>query len=125
LPECYVERLDALKSYYYELCDMRADLVSKRGLSTPEPAERRHQGRARASRMCRFALQFLSEGFLRLLTRRGVGAEALRCAGDAVPTLVSRSEDAGGSTRQAAKAAGAARSGVAVARDSRSTAQAR
>jgi hypothetical protein len=37
LPECYVERLDALKHYYYELCDMRADLVSIReGLSSPE-----------------------------------------------------------------------------------------
>ena len=37
LPECYVERLDALKKYYYDLCDMRADLVSIReGLSSPE-----------------------------------------------------------------------------------------
>jgi hypothetical protein len=37
LPECYVERLDALKRYYYELSDMRADLVSIReGLSDPE-----------------------------------------------------------------------------------------
>ena len=27
LPECYVERLDALKHYYYALSDMRADLV--------------------------------------------------------------------------------------------------
>jgi hypothetical protein len=37
LPDCYVERLDALKHYYYELCDMRADLVSIReGLSSPE-----------------------------------------------------------------------------------------
>ena len=34
LPECYVERLDALKHYYYALSDMRADLVSIReGLS--------------------------------------------------------------------------------------------
>ena len=37
LPECYVERLDALKDYYYELSDMRANLVSVReGLSSPE-----------------------------------------------------------------------------------------
>jgi hypothetical protein len=37
LPECYVERLDALKHYYYALSDMRADLVSIReGLSSPE-----------------------------------------------------------------------------------------
>ena len=37
LPDCYVERLDALKHYYYELSDMRADLVSTReGLSGPE-----------------------------------------------------------------------------------------
>jgi hypothetical protein len=37
LPDCYVERLDALKHYYYELSDMRADLVSIReGLSSPE-----------------------------------------------------------------------------------------
>jgi hypothetical protein len=38
LPECYVERLAALKHYYYELSDMRADLVSIReGLSSQEP----------------------------------------------------------------------------------------
>ena len=37
LPDCYVERLDALKHHYYALCDMRADLVSIReGLSSPE-----------------------------------------------------------------------------------------
>jgi hypothetical protein len=37
LPECYVERLDALKNYYYELSDMRFDLVSIReGLSSPD-----------------------------------------------------------------------------------------
>jgi hypothetical protein len=37
LPECYVERLDALRHYYYELSNMRADLVSIReGLSSPE-----------------------------------------------------------------------------------------
>jgi hypothetical protein len=37
LPECYVERLDALKHYYYALSDMRADLVSVReALSSPE-----------------------------------------------------------------------------------------
>jgi hypothetical protein len=37
LPDCYVERLDALKRYYYELSDMRADLVSIReALSSPE-----------------------------------------------------------------------------------------
>jgi len=37
LPECYVERLDALKHYYYALSDLRADLVSIReGLSSPE-----------------------------------------------------------------------------------------
>ena len=37
LPDCYVERLDALKHYYYALSDMRADLVSIReGLSSPE-----------------------------------------------------------------------------------------
>src|SRR6516165_11414342 len=30
LPARYVERLDALKSYYYELSDMRADLVTIR-----------------------------------------------------------------------------------------------
>ena len=37
LPDCYVERLDALKHYYYELSDMRADLVSiRKGLSDPE-----------------------------------------------------------------------------------------
>ena len=37
LPECYVERLDALKHYYYALSDIRADLVSIReGLSSPE-----------------------------------------------------------------------------------------
>ena len=37
LPDCYVERLDALKHYYYELSDMGADLVSVReGLSSPE-----------------------------------------------------------------------------------------
>jgi hypothetical protein len=34
LPECYVERLDALKHYYYALSNMRAALVSIReGLS--------------------------------------------------------------------------------------------
>jgi hypothetical protein len=27
LPECYVERLDALKHYYYALSNTRADLV--------------------------------------------------------------------------------------------------
>ena len=37
LPESYVERLDALRHYYYELSNMRADLVSIReGLSSPE-----------------------------------------------------------------------------------------
>src|SRR5215469_6981956 len=37
LPECYVERLDALKHHYYALSDMRADLMSIReGLSSPE-----------------------------------------------------------------------------------------
>ena len=37
LPARYVERLDALKGYYYELSDMRADLVTIReGLSSPE-----------------------------------------------------------------------------------------
>ena len=37
LPECYVERLDALKHHYYALSDMRADLVSIReGLADPE-----------------------------------------------------------------------------------------
>ena len=37
LPDCYVERLDALKHHYYALCDMRADLVGIReGLSSPE-----------------------------------------------------------------------------------------
>jgi hypothetical protein len=37
LPERYVERLDALRHYYYALSDMRADLVSIReGLSSPE-----------------------------------------------------------------------------------------
>ena len=37
LPVCHVERLDALKKYYYDLCDMRADLVSVRdGLSSAE-----------------------------------------------------------------------------------------
>jgi hypothetical protein len=30
LPECYVERLDALNYYYYALSDMRAVLVSIR-----------------------------------------------------------------------------------------------
>jgi hypothetical protein len=42
LPDCYVERLDALKHYYYALSDMRADLVSIReGLSTTESSELR------------------------------------------------------------------------------------
>src|SRR6516165_11788717 len=37
LPDCYVERLDALKHHYYALCDMREDLMSIReGLSSPE-----------------------------------------------------------------------------------------
>ena len=37
LPDCYVERLDVLKHYYYALSDMRADLVSIReGLSSAE-----------------------------------------------------------------------------------------
>ena len=37
LPECYVERLDALKHYYYALSDKRAELVTIRdGLSDPE-----------------------------------------------------------------------------------------
>ena len=37
LPDCYVERLDALKHHYYALSDMRADLMSIReGLSSPE-----------------------------------------------------------------------------------------
>jgi hypothetical protein len=37
LPDCYVERLDALKHHYYALSDMRADLVSIReGLSSSE-----------------------------------------------------------------------------------------
>jgi hypothetical protein len=37
LREYYVERLDALRHYYYELSNMRADLVSIReGLSSPE-----------------------------------------------------------------------------------------
>ena len=30
MPECYVERLGTLTHYYYELSDMRADLVSFR-----------------------------------------------------------------------------------------------
>ena len=35
VPDCYVERLDALKHHYYALCDMRADLVNIReGLSS-------------------------------------------------------------------------------------------
>jgi hypothetical protein len=43
LPECYVERLDGLKHYYYELFDMRADLVSIReSLSSPETQLLRH-----------------------------------------------------------------------------------
>jgi hypothetical protein len=37
MPDCYVERLDALKHHYYALSDMRADLVTIReGLSDPE-----------------------------------------------------------------------------------------
>jgi hypothetical protein len=37
LPECYVERLDALKHHYFALRDMRADLVGIReGLSSAE-----------------------------------------------------------------------------------------
>jgi hypothetical protein len=44
LPECYVERLDALKDYYYELSDMRANLVSVReGLSSPESEQLTHE----------------------------------------------------------------------------------
>jgi hypothetical protein len=44
LPDCYVERLDALKHYYYELSDMRADLVSIReGLSSPESGQLTHE----------------------------------------------------------------------------------
>ena len=43
MPECYVERLDALKRYYYELSDMRFDLVSIReGLSSPESGQLTH-----------------------------------------------------------------------------------
>ena len=39
VPDCYVDRLDALKHHYYVLCDMRADLVSIReGLSTQRRA---------------------------------------------------------------------------------------
>jgi hypothetical protein len=42
LPECYVERLDALKHYYHALSDMRADLLSVReGLSCTESSELR------------------------------------------------------------------------------------
>jgi hypothetical protein len=37
LPECYVERLDALKTYHDDLRDMRSDLANIReGLSNPE-----------------------------------------------------------------------------------------
>jgi hypothetical protein len=44
LPECYLERLDALKHYYYALNDMRADLVSIReGLSSPETQRLIHE----------------------------------------------------------------------------------
>jgi hypothetical protein len=38
------ERLDALKHYYYELSDMRVDLVSIReGLSSPESGQLTHE----------------------------------------------------------------------------------
>jgi hypothetical protein len=44
LPECYVERLDALKHYYYALSDMRADLVTIReGLSSSESGKLAHE----------------------------------------------------------------------------------
>jgi hypothetical protein len=44
LPERYVERLDALKHYYYALSDMRADLVSIReGLSSSESGKLAHE----------------------------------------------------------------------------------
>ena len=44
MPECYVERLDALKHYYYALSDLRADLVSIReGLSSPESGHLTHE----------------------------------------------------------------------------------
>jgi hypothetical protein len=43
LPDCHVERLDALKHYYYALSDMRAELVSIReGLSSPESEHLTH-----------------------------------------------------------------------------------
>jgi hypothetical protein len=47
LAECYVERLDALKHYYYTLTDMRADLVSIReGLSSAESGKLPHEQRS-------------------------------------------------------------------------------
>jgi hypothetical protein len=47
LPDCYVERLDALKHYYYTLTDMRADLVSIReGLSSAESGKLPHEQRS-------------------------------------------------------------------------------
>jgi hypothetical protein len=48
LPDCYVERLDALKHYYCELCVMRPDL-----LSNPESEHLTHE---------RPSLSGLSEG---------------------------------------------------------------
>ena len=73
--DCYVERLDALKHYYYALCDMRADLVSIReGLSSPE-----------AQRDERPTLSGLSEEITAAIA-------LLECAEDKLFNLVPREE---------------------------------
>jgi hypothetical protein len=75
LPECNVERLDALKHHYYELSDMRAELVSiGEGLSSPE-----------AQRDQRPTLSRLSEDITAAIT-------LLECAEEKLFNLVPREE---------------------------------
>jgi hypothetical protein len=74
-PDCYVERLDALKHYYYALSDMRADLVSIReGLSSPE-----------AQRDARPTLSGLSDDITAAIV-------LLQCAEDKMFNLLPREE---------------------------------
>jgi hypothetical protein len=77
LPDCYVERLDALKHYYYALSDMRADLVSIReGLSSPDSEHLTHEQRS---------LSGLSEDITAAIV-------LLECAEDKVFNLLPREE---------------------------------
>ena len=75
MPECYVERLDALRHCYNALSDMRADLVSIReGLSSAEAQRQIDERPSNCALIC-------------WLARRGVHQAVTLPAAEIPPTV--------------------------------------